>query len=50
MNELKRLGWIKNSLLANELSKSSYIDKDGILRQFELSPETKFVERKMAVC
>jgi len=50
MKELKKLGWEKSLIFGNELSKSTYIDRDGILRDFELSPDTIFEEQAIEVC
>jgi len=43
--ELKRLGWKQSKYKTKAFSKS-YIDKDGILRDFEIPVESKIVQRK----
>ncbi len=50
MKELIRLGWNRSMIFSNELSKSTYIDKGGILRQFELDPNTEFEEEQVELC
>lgn len=42
--ELSKLGWLKNMLLKIELNNNTHIDEKGILRNFNLSEETKIEE------
>lgn len=43
-DELIRLGWERSKFFKQELSKSSHIDRTGILRNFNLSNETVLEE------
>lgn len=43
-DEFKKLGWERSSMFKRELSKSSHIDRSGILREFNLSEETVLEE------
>ncbi len=45
--ELKKLGW-ERSLFFKEFSKS-YVDKDGVLREFNLPAETQIESQLMSV-
>jgi len=43
--ELKSLGWVRNKILTRELSNNTHIDEKGILKNFNLSEETKIEEQ-----
>ena len=45
--ELKRLGWIESPYFKKELSKTAHVDHDGILKEFNLSQETKIESQLM---
>lgn len=47
--ELKALGWERDKFFQNDLSKSSYIDKEGILREFDLAEGTIITEKGFSV-
>ena len=47
--ELEKLGWKKNRILRKRFSSESYIDREGILRNFNLSPETIISEQLLEV-
>lgn len=47
--QLKSYGWERNVFYKTDLSKSAHIDKEGILRDFELSEETHLTERLVTV-
>ena len=49
ISEFKSLGWNQNVFFKKEISKDSYIDKEGILRQFDLSKDTKINESLISV-
>ncbi|MFD2599862.1 hypothetical protein ACFSQ3_12965 [Sphingobacterium corticis] len=44
--ELKKLGWERNRLFEKDLSKKAHIDKEGILREFELDEDTVISEKE----
>ena len=48
VEELKKLGWEKSQFFDKEFSKS-YVDIDGVLREFNLPAETKIESQLMAV-
>lgn len=47
--EFKSLGWSQNAFFKKQLSKSAHVDVEGILRDFELSEDTKINERLVEV-
>lgn len=47
--DLKKLGWLKSRIFQKDLSKSSYIDKEGILREFELPEDTEIKEEAVQI-
>ncbi|WP_304064335.1 hypothetical protein [Pedobacter glucosidilyticus] len=49
LSELKALGWSQSPFFKTELCKSAHIDKEGILRDFDLSENTELRERLMTV-
>ncbi len=40
-SELKKLGWKRNKTFKRRFASDSYVDKDGVLRNFNLPKETK---------
>jgi len=46
---LKNLGWKKSGIYPKELSHDVHIDNDGILKNFNLSTETKITEKLIEV-
>ena len=46
---LKNLGWTKSTIYPKELSNDVHVDTDGILKNFNLSPETKITEKLVEV-
>lgn len=46
---LKNLGWSKSSIYPKELSNDVHIDTDGILKNFNLSSNTKVTEKLVEV-
>jgi hypothetical protein len=40
-SELRRNGWLKNKLFSKRFLSKSFVDKDGILKDFNLPKETK---------
>jgi len=46
--ELKKLGWERSHFLNREFSKS-YLDEDGVLREFNLPAETQIESQFLAV-
>ncbi|NGM63509.1 hypothetical protein G5B30_16490 [Sphingobacterium sp. SGG-5] len=49
ISELKKLGWTKSPFFEKDLSKSAYIDKEGILREFELPENTPIREENVQI-
>jgi len=49
LKELTALGWEKSPFFKMELSKTAHIDKEGILRDFNLSEETQLTEGLVTV-
>lgn len=49
ISELIKLGWNKSAIFQKDLSKSAYIDKEGILREFELPTNTVIKEENVAI-
>ncbi|GGE40649.1 hypothetical protein EV200_101761 [Pedobacter psychrotolerans] len=49
INDLKELGWDTSPFFRTELSNSAHIDKEGILREFELSEDTVLNEGLVTV-
>lgn len=47
--EMEKLGWKRGKLLRKTFSTSAYVDKEGILRNFNLSPDTKVSESVLQV-
>lgn len=47
--ELKSYGWERNVFYTSDLSKSAHIDKEGILRDFDLDLDTPIQERLVTV-
>ena len=43
-DELQVLGWKRNKFFKHDLSKDVHIDREGILKNFNLSEETKLEE------
>lgn len=48
-SELKKLGWNRNMIFEKDLSKNAHIDKQGILREFDLSEDTEIKEEDFAL-
>ncbi|WP_313419382.1 hypothetical protein [Sphingobacterium multivorum] len=44
ISELKKLGWTRSQFFTKDLSKTAFIDKEGILREFELPEDTVIKE------
>jgi len=49
IEELSKFGWEKSQFFKLELSKAAHIDKEGILRDFELSEDTLLTEGLVTV-
>lgn len=47
--ELKKLGWIRNSMFKKELSKTAHIDREGVLKDFNLSDKTELKEHLVSI-
>jgi hypothetical protein len=47
--ELKNLGWKKSLFFKKDFSKSAHIDKEGVLRDFNLPAETEINSELLAV-
>lgn len=47
--ELKKLGWFRNKFFHKRFQAGSYVDKDGILKNFNLPKETEVRERAVLV-
>ncbi|AIM38139.1 hypothetical protein KO02_16735 [Sphingobacterium sp. ML3W] len=47
--ELKKLGWIRDLFFEKDLSKKAYIDKEGILSEFELPEGTEIREESVKI-
>lgn len=47
--DLHALGFKKRSFFEKELSKSAHVDKEGILRDFDLAETTQFKESMLTV-
>lgn len=47
--ELKSYGWERNVFYTSDLSKAAHIDKEGILRDFDLDIDTPIQERLVTV-
>ena len=48
-DELKKLGWQRSPFFKKDLNKSAYVNKEGILRDFNLPAETKIESKLMSV-
>lgn len=46
---LRNLGWSQDRLFKKKFQASAYVDKDGILRDFNLSEETEIKEALLTV-
>lgn len=46
---LKKFGWTKGAFFTKDLSNNVHIDKEGILKNFNLSSETKITEKLVTV-
>lgn len=40
-NELRKLGWTRNKLFKKQFRSNSYVDRNGVLKNFNLPEETK---------
>lgn len=40
-NELQKLGWKRNKLFKKQFTANSYVDRNGVLKNFNLPEETK---------
>ena len=49
INELKNLGWAPSPFFKSELSTAAHIDKEGILKDFDLPRNTVMHESLLAV-
>lgn len=49
LQELRKLGWEQNKIFTKKLSRTAYIDKEGILREFDLDAGTVIKEQDLAV-
>lgn len=49
MKELLKLGWNKSPYFNNELSKVSYVDKDGALKELAVDQTTQVEEKLLSV-
>jgi hypothetical protein len=47
--ELRKLGWVPNKIFKKKLSNQAYVDKDGILKNFNLSAETEIKEHFVSI-
>ena len=47
--ELKRLGWTRNSIFKKELSNTVVVDKEGTLRNFNLAENAQIKEQYVTV-
>jgi len=47
--ELKKLGWKRSPFFKKELSNTAYVDREGILKNFNLPTETKVKEQYVTV-
>ena len=50
LKELHSLGWSNSPFFAKELSRTSYIDKEGLLKDFDISENAIIEESIMEVC
>lgn len=48
-DHLKKLGWKKSGIYPKELSHDVHVDKDGILKNFNLPTETKITEKLVEI-
>lgn len=48
-SSLKKMGWAKNPFFRKELSRKSFMGKEGILKEFDLAPDTEINEQLVAV-
>jgi hypothetical protein len=48
-SELAKLGWTRDKIFRKDLSKTSFIDKEGILREFDLDKDTVINEKEFAI-
>ncbi len=49
MEELQNLGWQRNTMLKKKFSSEAYIDKNGILKDFNLEKDTQIQETTLEV-
>lgn len=47
--ELTKLGWVRNSAFEKKFSIEAFVDKEGVLRNFNLPPETVIREIRATV-
>ncbi len=47
--ELQKLGWSRNRMFKKQFKSNSYVDRDGVLKNFNLPKETKVDTRVVAV-
>jgi predicted RNase H-like HicB family nuclease len=50
LKELHSLGWSNSPFFAKELSRTSYIDKQGLLKDFDISEDAIIEESTIEVC
>jgi hypothetical protein len=49
LNDLRGFGWTQSPFFKAELCKSAHIDKEGILKDFDLSENTELKERVLSI-
>lgn len=47
--ELEKLGWSRSTLFKKQFKSNSFVDRDGVLKNFDLPEETKIDTRVVAV-
>lgn len=49
MDELRKLGWVQSSFFRKKFTSESYVDKNGILKDFNLEEDTEIHEATVNV-
>ncbi|MDQ7949203.1 MAG: hypothetical protein REI78_02045 [Pedobacter sp.] len=49
ISDLKELGWSQSPFFKKELSKTAYVDKQGLLKDLNVSEHTEIIERLVTV-
>lgn len=47
--ELKKLGWMRSPYFKKQFTSTTYVDREGVLKNFNLSEETEIKEHFVAV-